>query len=84
MEERSPSSGGARPAIPLAPEGEQPPGAFSVANEPVVEVEPEDEVTYICDVCGMEIPHEPILEDDRVYCCRGCQNGTGCTCEDMS
>ena len=54
---------------------------YFVANEPVLEVDPEDEVTYICDVCGMEIMHEPILEADRVYCCRGCQTGTGCTCD---
>ena len=57
---------------------------YFVANEPVVEVDADDEVTYVCDVCGMEIMHEPILEGDRVYCCRGCRDGTGCTCEDMS
>jgi len=53
---------------------------FFVANEPVVEVEPEEAVTYVCDGCGMEILHEPILEGDQVYCCHGCQTGTGCTC----
>lgn len=55
---------------------------FIVANEPVSE-EPADEVTYVCDVCGMEILHEPILEGNRVYCCRGCQTGTGCTCQQV-
>jgi hypothetical protein len=57
---------------------------YMVANEPVVEVDPEDEVAYICDVCGMEIPHEPILEGSHVYCCAGCRDGTGCTCVDLA
>jgi hypothetical protein len=57
---------------------------FIVTNEPVVEVDPMAEVTYICDVCGMEVLHEPILEGNRVYCCRGCQTGTGCTCAEAA
>jgi hypothetical protein len=53
-----------------------------VREEPVVVEEAvlDDEVTYICARCGMEIAGEPIWRAGEVYCCLGCALGTGCTC----
>lgn len=41
--------------------------------------------THPCPACGMERMDWPnpagYVKEGQVYCCRGCAEGTGCTCD---
>lgn len=38
-----------------------------------------DEMTW-CDGCGVEITWGPVLDGERIYCCRDCSQDILCAC----
>ena len=52
--------------------------------EPVIENNTKARIKVACPGCGMDLrkaPHGGFVEYGDTYCCRGCADGTGCTCD---